>query len=90
MNVIKNISAILMTGMALLFLKTVWKHIRTHDVSDLGTRLVIDLVFAAVFGYCAYALSRSAHTHSRKLAAKQEQEPPAPSVWPPPPPPSAL
>lgn len=93
MGFIKNIAGILMAGMGFLFLQMAWKHIRTHDVSDISTRLVIDLVFAAVFGYCAYALFRSAQAHYRRLAAKQDQEKQEmspPGVWPPPPPPSAL
>ena len=89
MGFIKNVAAIFMAGFALLFLKMAWKHIHTRDVTDIGTRVVIDLVFAAVFGYCAYALYRSAQAHYRRLAAKQEQqakqEPLGSGVWPLPP-----
>lgn len=81
MGFIKNIGGILAGGMALIFLKMAFRHLSTHDVSKPVDRILIDLIFATVFGYCAYALFVSAKAHANRLMQNQEQA--SRENWPP-------
>ena len=72
MGFLKNIGAIVVGGMALLFLQMAFRHLRTQDVANPAERIIIDIVFAAILGYCSYALFQSAKAHARLLAQKQE------------------
>ncbi|MGI4788683.1 MAG: hypothetical protein ACRYFS_07510 [Janthinobacterium lividum] len=68
----KNTVAIVVGGLALLFLQMAFRHLRTHDVARPVERVIIDIIFATILGYCSYTLFQSAKIHARQLTQKQE------------------